>query len=237
MTITVVNVGTAAHANNISVTPGLYTGNGADDLILNFDALRENADGTAVTCADYTQLASAASTGSRRFTVFGKVHDGAEGNPTNNSNQAAASSHSAVTIGISGALNDLSGGTPAILDGAPTSTVGGATDLTIEYPALTVNSNGCIVFIVVYHRDDLGGFSFDTPTGFTKAVEADTILGSDHAFAVYYQIQTTASSISSGTITKSGGTSATNVALVFALKQAVISSLDPIRLVWRTANG
>lgn len=220
MAITVVNVGTAAHANNISVTPTLYTSNGVDDLILNFDALRENADGTAVTCTDYTQIASAASVGSRRLTIFAKVHDGTEGNPTNVSNQAAASSHSAVTIGIRGALNDLSGGTPAVLDGTPQATVGGASDLTIEVPALTVNTDNCIVFIVVYHRDDLEGFNFDTPAGFTKALEADTILGADHAFAVYYQIQTSKANIGATTVTKSGGTGTTNIGLIFALKIA-----------------
>lgn len=237
MTIALVNVGTVEHLNNVSVSPGLYTGNSVDDLILNFDAFREPADGTTVTCAGYTSLAVAASTGSRRLSVFAKVHDGSEANPTNSGDGATNVSHSAATIGITGTLNDLSGGTPEILDGTPQTIVGGATDLTIEYPALTVTNDNCIVFLAIYNRDDLGGFTFNTPAGFTKALEADTTLGADHAFAVYYQIQTTATNISSGTVTKSGGTTATNLALIFALQPTVVSSLAPIRLVWRTANG
>lgn len=214
MAITFVNAGTAAHGNAVSVTPGLPTGHTTDDTLLIFDALK--ASGT-VSTSGYSELSTVLGSTSRRLTVLSKTHSGTESDPTV-AITGTGNSHSAVICAIRGSSG--------VLDGTPQTQTGDNVDLTIEYPALTVTEDNCIVWLFVSHNDDLasGALTFDTPAGFTKVGEYDTQAGGDHSFAIYYQIQTTASSISAGTVTKSSGLGAVNAAMIFALKQTEESS-------------
>lgn len=206
MAITFVAVGAVAHANTASVQPALPAGHTTADILIAFDANR--ADGTSA-AAGYTELHANGST-SRRFTALSKTDGGTEAEPTI-AVTGNANSHSALLCAIRGSTGEL--------HGSPVSQLNGNVDLTIEYPALTITQDGCVVFLFVTHNDDLGvgAYSFDTPAGFTKAGEFETQLGSDHSGAVYYQIQTTATSIGSGTVTKSGGGTAVSAAMLFAL--------------------
>ena len=220
MTITVVNVGTAAHANDASVVPGLPAGHTANDILIAFDALR--ADGT-IAATGYTEIATDGST-SHRLTALKKTDGGSETDPTL-AITGTGNSHSAVVAAIRGSSG--------VVDGTPQTDVSGNVDLTISYPALTVNENGCIVWLFISHNDDLasGSLTFDTPSGFTKLGEWDTTLGSDHSLAVYYQIQTAAANIGAGTVTKSGGADATSMAMIFALR----ADVEPQPPDWTTA--
>lgn len=218
MSITYVGAGTAAHGNNVSVTPTLHASSTTGDLLLVFDGER----GTSATCADslaeYTQLGSVTAA-SHTATVLARAHDGSEGDPQINITAGTVTSHSAVAVTIRGAVTTLTGSPAACLDGAIQTQSNGGSDLTIEYPALTVTNDNCIVFLFVKLNDDLNGGSFDTPAGFTPIGPWDTTLGADHAFQIYYQIQTTATNISAGTVTASGGTvAAVSQAMIFAIK-------------------
>lgn len=215
MAITYVNVGTAAHANAASVTPGLPASIAAGDTLLVIDALK--ADGTvADSLAEYSQLATILGSTSRRLTLLGKIHDGSESAPQIDIT-GTGNSHSAVMIALRGAYQAIASAVHA-----SAGQTGDNVDLTIEYPALTITENNCAVLLVVSHNDDLaaGALTFDTPAGFTKVGEYDTTLGGDHSFAIYYQIQTTATNISAGTVTKSGGGGAVNAAMIVALLPA-----------------
>jgi hypothetical protein len=216
MTITYVAAGTAAHANATSVTPGLPAGISAADTLLVIDALK--ADGTvADSLGEYTELATVLGSTSRRLTVLGKTHDGSESAPQIDIT-GTGNSHSAVMIALRGAYQTIASAVHASAGQA-----GDNVDLTIEYPALTITEDNCAVLLVISHNDDLasGALSFSTPAGFTKVGDYDTTLGGDHSFAIYEQIQTTATSISAGTVTKSGGGGAVNAAIILALKASV----------------
>jgi hypothetical protein len=71
-----VNVGTANHANNASVTPGMPAGIGKGDLLLVFCAIRNTA-ATITTPSGYTALIS-----DGNVALFGKLHTGTESAPT-----------------------------------------------------------------------------------------------------------------------------------------------------------
>lgn len=72
-----VSAGTAAHADNASVSPGLPAGSAAGDLLLIWAAIRSSGGGTVGTPVGYTSLLQFGNT-----RLLGKVHSGSESAPT-----------------------------------------------------------------------------------------------------------------------------------------------------------
>ena len=212
--ITYEGVGAAAHANGGAVTPGLPSGHTTSDLLVIIDAMRASSE--TVSATEYVGLLAVQT----RTTILAKVHDGTEADPVVTPT-GAPNSHSAVLIGLAGTTNDLSPTSDIVH--ASASAANGTADNTIEYPALTVSeANTIVLLIATYNNDDDGsGQTFDTPSGFTQVGAYFTGLGADQTIVVYYSIQTTAASISSGTITRTAaGATAGSAAALISLRAA-----------------
>jgi hypothetical protein len=92
----------------------------------------------------------------------------------------------------------------------------------IAYPALTVPDDGSLVLIFAWKQDDSG--SITTPAGFTAANSLISTTGDDALQTLRYQIQTTATNISSGTLTVTGGAAAISRALVLAFAPPTLTA-------------
>lgn len=214
--ITYNGVGTDSHANNGSTTPGLPT-HASGDLLLIADTMRATAETPSAT--GYTNLYNLNSA-STRITLFGKIDGGSESGPTVTVS-GASNTHSSVMIGIDGTATDM-----GTVVHASASQANGGADNSVEYPALTITENNTIVVLILeYNNDDdlIGDLSWSTPSGFTQVGSYCTALGADMCTVVYYQIQTTATNISSGSVTRTTtGATASHGALIVSLKSSVV---------------
>lgn len=230
MAITYNGVGTESHASNNSTTPGLPT-HASGDLLVVLDLLRATAETSAVT--GYTQLATLSNTGTR-ITAFGKIDGGAESGPTVTVS-GTAGSHSSVMLSFDGTATN-----PATAVHASASAASGTGDNTIDYPALTITEPNTVVLLILgfNNDDDTAGQTFDTPAGFTQVGEYHTSLGADQTIVVYYQIQTTATSISAGTVTRTAaGATAVSGALILSILPAAVAGHPASRRFGRRIIG
>jgi hypothetical protein len=209
---TYVAAGAASHADNAAVSPAIYAGDAAGDLILVLAAIRSSGTGTLATPTGYTRLEVFGSTDNVQ--LFAKVHDGSESAPTvTPSSGSAGDTVSAFTFGLRG--------TPTTLDDLDDIRVDSLAQLNasaanIAYPGLyTKNQEGCIVLLVAWKQDDYT--SIAVPSGFTEILEASTTTGSDQSLYAAYQIQTTPAAVNDTSLAVTGGASAISRAAVVAL--------------------
>ena len=209
---TFVAAGAGSSADNAAVSPALYAGNTAGDLIVVVAAIRSSGAGTLVTPTEYTRLTRAFGA-TDNVQVFVKVHDGTEAAPTvTPSGGAAGDTVSAVTIGLRGTPTTLTN-LDDIVVAALSQLNGSATN--IAYPGLyTKTQEGCIFLMVGWRQDDYT--SIAPPAGFTEAVEVSTTTGNDQGLYVAYQIQTTPAVVNEGSmvVTTGGGAAISRGALI-----------------------
>jgi hypothetical protein len=202
---TFVAAGTAAHANNASVTPGLPAGVTAGDLLLVFAAIRNSGTGTVDTPAGYAELVSFGN-----MALFGKIHDGSESDPTVSfSNGAANADTSAQMAALRGMCVDLD----QIVVNSSTKLNTSAQDITL--PHLTVRQDRCVVLALGWKQDDWT--SVAALSGFTEIGEPDTTTGDDQGLVWDYVIQTTATDVGTTSFTVTGGASAISRGVMVAL--------------------
>jgi hypothetical protein len=228
-TPTFVAVGTAAHADYAAVTPGMPAGIAAGDLLLllcsvrdsGFDLLSGVAERVAVFVGDQTGWTALATFGgvNRTFRLYGRTYTSGLAAPTVTPGGGAAGDT------MSAQMAAFRGVQPVIHNTAiPQSNASAAN---IAYPGLGVVRNATVVLLVVQKDDDWTTLS--TPTGFTKIAEPSSTLGSDQGLGWYYQIQTTATQVASGSITVTGGAAATS-------KAAILSLLGDVQTLTLTRN-
>jgi len=209
---TYVAAGAASHADNAAVTPALYAGGAAKDLILVFAAIRSSGTGTLQTPTGYTRLPVWSS--DENVQLFAKVHSGSESDPTvTPSGGSAGDTVSAVTVGFRNMpislidLADIVVRSERILN---------ASAQDIIYPEMgNPKVAGCVVLALGWKQDDWT--SVAALTGFTEAVDVSTTTGSDQGLVVDYVIQTAKLPVLAGTFAVTGGASAISRAAVVAL--------------------
>ena len=218
---TYVAAGTAAHADNASVTPTLPAGVQAGDLLLIVASIRSSGTGTPNTPSGYTHMA-----GWHNLRLYGKIHTGSESNPTVTfTGGSAGDTTSADMIALRGTVADPA---EAIIDWADYLNTSAAN---IAYPPLPAPMwDGCVLLAIGWKQDDWT--SVAALAGWTEAFDIFSTTGSDQGLVCDYQIQTTATAIASGSFTVTGGTSQISRALM-----VVIAPGRSTLTVTRATNG
>ncbi len=211
-TITFGAAGTAAHANNASVTPGIPASVAAGNLLLVLAAIRNSGTGVPDTPAGYTRMAVFPS--DSNVQLFGKVAVGSDTAPTITFTGGAANADtSAQMCRIAGAFSAPD--EALVVSNALLNT--SAQD--IAYPDLNVRQANNIIFYLAWKQDDWT--SVASPG--TEIGEPDTTTGSDQGIVWAYTIQTTATDIVAGVFTVTGGASAISRGAVCAIRSNVQS--------------
>lgn len=206
-TISFVAAGTLATGNNASVSPGTPAGTAAGDLLLTIASIRNSGTGTVNTPAGWNALLTFGN-----VSVFGKYVDGAAAPTISFSGGAANATTMARTFAFRGAHPDIA----SVLLASATQLNGSAQD--IAYPARTVTQDACALVAIGWKQDDWT--SVAQLSGFTEIADDATTTGDDAGMVVDYQVQTTATNLSSGSFTVTGGASAISRAIVLVLRPA-----------------
>jgi len=211
---TYVAAGAMASADNAAVTPALYAGATARDLICVLARIRSTSAGTLSITAGYTRMPIPGLSATSTMQLYAKVHDGSESDPTvTPSGGAAGDTVSAVTFGLRG--------TPCTLDDLTDIIITGygqlnASAQNIAYPGVYPRyQEGCIVLALGGKDDDWT--SVAALSGFTEAVDSSTTTGNDQGLVVDYVIQTTPAVVNEGSFTVTGGASAISHGAVLAI--------------------
>lgn len=185
-----VSTGTAAHANNASVTPGLPAGHAAGDVLLLFAGIHNSGVGSPNTPSGYTLLIDMGN-----VRLFGKTSaGGGEAAPTVTFAGGATGPTSAQMC----ALRDIVMGTPT------TSQTFDASSQNISYPALTVSTAGSLIIIAAWKRSNWTAVA--TLPGYSEIGDPTTFQGGIGQGLVWDWVQqTTATSITAGQLTVTGG--------------------------------
>lgn len=194
-----VAAGTVAHANNASVTPSMPAGVQAGDLLLVLAAIRNSGTGTVSTPAGYTALLT-----SGNMTLLGKVHTGSEVAPTVTFSGGVANADTSAQMAAFRGVSMTVHASGAQLNGSAQN---------ITYPALDVSRANCAVLYLGWKQDDWT--SVASPG--TEIGEPDTTTGDDQGIVWAYTLHTTATAITSGSFTVTGGVSAISRGAVVAL--------------------
>lgn len=215
---TYVAAGAMSTANNAAVTPALYAGATANDLICVVARIRAASAGTLTTPAGYTRVPLGTWTEADEMQLYVKVHTGSESNPTvTPTGGSAGDTVSAVTFGLRNmpiTLDDLAD----LVVASQTLTNSSAQNIT--YPGLVPKRDGapidgCVVLLFGGKDDDWT--SVAAVSGSTEALDSSSSTGNDQGLVIDYVIQTTATSIGSGSFTVTGGASAVSSAAIVAL--------------------
>jgi hypothetical protein len=212
-----VAAGTPAHANNASVTPALYAGAAANDIIFVWAATRGN--GSLSIPAGYTKCDDP-SDGSA-IVLYAKVHSGSESAPTINiSGGVSGDTVSAFTFGFRNMPTTLA-----------LSSVGEPGDLLVVRAQGSVNSSqqnmpfnsiypygfdGCVLLLLCWKAIDYT--SVAPPAGWTEMIEASTTVGNHQSLYACYQIQGTAAGVPPDQAVVTGGSAANSFTVVCAFQ-------------------
>lgn len=183
MTWSVGNIGTAAFANNADITPTNPT-NSAGNILLGLGFFRNKtaAEGELITeTAGWSQVIDSIGIG-----LFGVTAGVSEGNPTF---QFASGSAGDSTGGV---VIQTTGGTLVVEDSAISDN---ASSTNITFPALTIATDNCLILDIAITNDNTNFIG--TGGDWTEIIDDGTIAGNDMQIGVQYQIQTTATNISS----------------------------------------
>lgn len=214
-----VAVGTAAHADNASVSPGVPAGLAEGDQMYLFAAIRSSGTGTVntVTGSTWTLIDSFGN-----CAVFRRTATSSESAPTVTfSGGAAGDTCSAQICAFRGVSTDVVASPTAQLNGS-------AQD--IAFGGITVEDDCAVVVLLGWKQDDWT--SVAPPTGFTEIAEAASTLGNDQGLYWAYQIQSDRTSIQAGTIVVTGGAAAISRAKLLA-----VQGLQTLTVAARSVNG
>lgn len=229
-TITYGAVGTATHASNASVTPGIPASVAAGNLLIVLAAIRNSGTGVPDTPSGYTRLDVFDE--SDNVQLFAKVAVGGDVAPTITFTDGVANATtSAQMIRIAGAFSDpsecfVSG--QAQLNSSAQDIAYPA--LLLEEPVMATAIHNAIVIWVGWKQDDWT--SVAAISGATEIAEASTTTGDDQALVWDYTIQTTATDVREGSFTVTGGLAAISRGAVFAVRSNVQTFT-----VTRSVNG
>lgn len=200
--ITYIGTGAAATGNNTSVSPALPVGWIAGDLALILASIRNSGTGTVNTPTGWTAVAA-----SGNVALLGRRLQSGDVAPTVTFAGGAANADTIARCAV-WRNADLSAVTATQLSGSAQN---------IAYPALTLSSAGRLVIAAGWKQDDwtsvAGAFG-------TEIAESISTAGDDSGQVWNYSIQTTASNITAGSFTVTGGVSAISRGIVAAFAPA-----------------
>ena len=197
---TFIAAGTASHAVNADVTPGLPAGMQKGDLMLIFASIRNQA-GLVETPAGYSDILTFAN-----VRLLGKIHSGSESAPTVSFlNGSANADTSAQMCAFRNAQKTLAGFSTQLNGSAAN----------IDVPALTMTRNNCIVLRLGWKQDNWT--SVATLAGMTEIGDPSTAVGDNQGLVWDYAIQTTATDLAAVAFVPTGGVSAVSRGMVVAL--------------------
>jgi hypothetical protein len=193
--------GTAAYANNASVSPGIPGGATAAGHLMVLFAATRNVAATAVAPAGWTALAGFFP----NEVIAVKVHTGSESAPTVTfTGGAAGDTNGAVIASFAG----LQARNPSDVDG-----YGGAmhssnlgTSANINVDALAAIRDGCGIMQFGMRLDDWT--SVATLSGASEVYDGSSTLGNDMGLVWDFRAQTTRTAVAAQTFTVTGGASA-----------------------------
>ena len=199
--------GTAAHANNANVTPGIPASVAAGNLLLVLAAIRNSGAGIPSTPTGYTRIPvfEVAS----NVQLFAKIAVGGDTAPTISFGGGVANADtSAQMIRLGGQWYSPNGIAVARASALNESAQN------IAYPGLHLDVDNCVVLYLGWKQDD---WTSVTSPG-TEIGEPSTTTGDDQGIVWAYTIQTTAATIAPGSFTVTGGVSAISRGAVVALR-------------------
>lgn len=221
-TITFGAAGTAAHASNADVTPGIPASVAAGNLLLVLAAIRNSGTGIPNTPTGYTRMPVFPTTSNVQ--LFGKVAVGGDAAPTITfAGGVANADTSAQMCRIAGSYSradEVLVVSNALLN---------ASAQDIDYPALNVRQDNNIIFYLGWKQDDWT--SVASPG--TEIGEPDTTTGDDQGIVWAYTIQTTATDIAAGSFVVTGGAAAISRGAVCAIR----SNVQTATISARSVNG
>ena len=207
--------GTAVHADNAAITPGMPAGWQPGDLLLLLAAIRNSPDGYPVTPAGYTILGSAGN-----LRLFGRTARAGDTAPTVTfAGGVSGASTSARLVAIPGASTRV----------LATSQVLNASAQDVITPAITAPYASTIL-MAAWKADDATGIT--APAGLTLGYQTWTTLGDDQAITLAYKITAAGETIPTGSFAVTGGTPAISRALA-----VVLLHNTQTLMVTRSVNG
>lgn len=220
-TITYVASGTAAHANNATVAPGIPTGSTAGDLMILFAATRQSSLGTPSPApTGWTQLIDAGN-----VIIYSKIHSGSESSPT-------------VNITGGGANMSVSAQIATFRATQPIDTVLGANDQQTNSSNQHIPSIGLqptydnsVIIWFGWKRDDWTNTSVPGAPVVTKIGDPSTTLGDDQGISWGYLIETDATFVGNAAFLISGGAPEISRSITAEFRAASLietSSITPV---------
>jgi hypothetical protein len=197
ITVTVTNppaasfiaAGTAAQGNNTTLNPALPAGSTTGDLLLVLSAIENSGTGTPnLPTPSYTTLATFGNVG-----LYGKLREAP-------SVSYAGGVAGAATTAQMAAFREAA----LIALGSPFTQLNGSAQ-NIAYLGGSPPVANCIEILIVWKQDG-AATNMSTPAGFTQIGQIFNANGQSVAW--YYQIQTTLTAVSGGTVTVTSGVSA-----------------------------
>jgi hypothetical protein len=216
--ISFVGAGTAASGNNASIVPTLPAGLIDGDLMICWASIRNSGAGTVFTPPGWTLLRA-----DGNVSMLGRRY---------------VSGDTAPTIAFSGGvlnadtLARIEAWRNAGLDVVTTVSQLNGNVQDIDYPALSVPEDNLLIIDGVWKADDFSATPSARP-GFTSGGNWVSTAGDDAGMAMWYQIQTAATALPSGTHTVTGGAAAISRAMTIALRHAAFlneqtNSITPV---------
>lgn len=215
-TPTHVSAGTVAHADNASVVPGLPAGIAVGDLMILMATIRNSGTGTPNAPTGWAPLA-----GSANMQFYYRYYVSGDTAPTVTfTGGVAGATCSARIAGYTNLSHNFAGGTRLV----PTYTeqLNGSSD-PIAYPAHNQQRNGGVEFIAGWKQAAHTGVN--AVSGFTEAFDSFTSTGSGQSLFLQHRIYTTAANRAAGSVTATGGISAINRGIVFALRPIQVATV------------
>lgn len=208
MTITYVGTGVGTSANNASVTPALPSGLAVGDALVVMAAIRNSGTGAPVQPAGWATLLTFGN-----VALFGRLYAAGDAAPTITFTGGVANADtSARCFAFRGAATS----TGALA--AASATLLNSSAQNVAYPGLTPPGDGEALLLIAWKQDD--NSSVTVPGGFTLVGTTSTTTGDDQSLWAGYQIQTTATAVTTGSITFTGGASAISRGILVSLRPA-----------------
>jgi hypothetical protein len=203
-----VAAGTAASANNASVTPGLPAGWQEGDLLLVLASVRNSGTGRVVAPTGYASLLQA-----DNWALFGKVAGAAESAPT-----------VTITGGAAGAdvLSQMAAFRNTELTPVSTAYQLNPSAANITYPPVAgFQSSWDVVLYLGWRQSSWTVPNVATLSGAAEIGETTSAAGSGAGQVWDYQVQTVPAPVVGGVFTVTGGSTAISYGAVVALRSAV----------------
>jgi hypothetical protein len=226
VTPTFIAAGTAAHADNASVTPGLPAGVQEGDLLLLLAAIRSSGTGTVNAPAGYLTLSG----GGLNFALFAKTHDGSESDPTVTFTGGSAGDTTSAQMCAFRGVQPRVIVSDSVLNGSAQDIITPDLKLWDIVDDLGNLVHNCLILAIAWKQDDWT--SVAPPSGFTEIGEPSSTTGSDQGITWAYRIDTTASAVADSSFVVTGGAAAISRARVHALRTDIVTLT-----VTRSVNG